>query len=151
MIAVTYLVLFFVHRLKHKLLNLLLIFQDRPYIRCVVNLIDSLVLVYAFDGAHSCRRDVFIWRPQSLIAAAGSDILFICDNYRRSQSNTPGHLFTIFDSLDPVEQCLIVHHVLDFLPLLRIKFDAMLHEVGEHLGFCLIAICIHEGVPRVSR
>ena len=152
--SVTYLLAFFfwfhLQAFKQILVHHLLVFHNRLHIFFVMNL-DLILSWGAFDCAHS-RRHVIIWRSHTFIFEPGSDSLFICNNYNWwSHSSTPGHLFRIFYLVDPVKQCFIVHHVLDFFSLLLIKFDAMLHEIGEHLSFFFVSIWIHEGMPWVSR
>ena len=152
--AVTYLFAFFfgfhLQAFKQILVHHLLVFHNRLHIFFVMNL--DLVLSWrAFDCAHS-RRHVIIRWSHTFIFESGSDILFICHNYHWwSHSSTPWHLFGVLYFVDPVEQCFIVHHVLNFFPLLLIKFDAVLYEVGEHLSFFFVAVWIHEGMPWVSR
>lgn len=152
--AVTYLFAFFfgfhLQAFKQILVHHLLVFHNRLHIFFVMNL--DLVLSWrAFDCAHS-RRHVIIRWSHTFIFESGSDILFICHNYHWwSHGSTPWHLFGVLYFVDPVEQCFIVHHVLNFFPLLLIKFDAVLHEVGKHLSFFFVAVWIHEGMPWVSR
>ena len=118
----------------------LLVFHDRHGVG-----IGDWDVVGALDGAHGRRRQILIRRPQTLLTILNG--LFLRHNRRRPHSSTPGSLLIILNLLNPIEQCFIVHHVLDLLPLLLVELYAVFHEIGKHLSLCLVTIGIHERMP----